>query len=170
VFCPNCGKLAEEGSNLCKNCGFNLASTRSMPVQSLVRNALIRRIDGIKNRDEKIVQSQVLKEKYTKFDDWPPFELQNSEGLKNEAKAFKVLENYDYETRSWKIEVFDDSAIAAFIIRYKGKMKDLIFEVQSRVTAFLVKYEGEWKIIHEHWSRFPHGLDQTSVNSKPIIL
>ncbi len=155
MFCPNCGKKIEEGSNFCANCGFRFVSEGKISAQEIVRDIVTRRIEGIKNLNAKAIESLVYKEKYTKFDDWPPFELQDSEGLKNEAGALKVLKGYEYETIGWNIEVFGDSAIAAFTIRYQGIMRDLSFKVQSRVTSFLVKHEGEWKIVHEHWSRFP---------------
>jgi ketosteroid isomerase-like protein len=168
MFCPNCGKEVQGGSKFCAYCGFRLVSEVEVPAQEVIRNVLIRRIEGIKNRDAKALEALVYKEKYTKFDDWPPFDLQGSEGLKNEAKALKVLKEYDYETRGWKIEVFGDSALAAFIVRYRGKIRDLSFKVQSRVTAFLTKHEGEWRIAHEHWSRFPQQppiLEQAEKNS-----
>jgi len=155
MFCPNCGKKVDEGSNFCQYCGFRLVSLEKMPVKEVLRNTLIRRIEGIKHRNPKIIEAVVLKEKYTKFDDWPPFELQESEALSNEAKALKVLKRYEYETRSWKMEIFGDCALVTFMIRYRGTIRDLDFDVRSRVTAFLVKHEGEWKIVHEHWSRLP---------------
>ena len=128
---------------------------KAFSVQETIRNVLIGRIEGVRNKDSTAIGALVHKEKYTKFDDWPPFDLQGPEALKSEAQALKVLKEYTYETRSWKIEVFGDSATAAFIIRYRGKIRDLSFNIQSRVTAFLVKHGGEWKIVHEHWSRFP---------------
>jgi ketosteroid isomerase-like protein len=155
MFCPNCGKEIKEGSNFCPFCGFRLVSEGKIPDREVIKNVLTRRIEGIKNRDAKVIESLVLGEKYMKFDDWPPFELQGPEGLKNEAEALKALKEYDYEARAWNIEVFDDSATAAFIIKYRGQIRDLSFSVQSRVTVFLIKQEGEWKIVHEHWSRFP---------------
>jgi len=164
MFCPTCGKEVPEGSNFCVYCGGRLVSEDKVPQASptlptspedSARNILIRRIEGIKNRDAKSIEGVVYKEKYTKFDDWSPFDLQGSEALKNEADALKVLKEYNYETRAWKIEIFGDSAIAAFIISYQGKIRDLSFNIRSRVTAFLIKHEGEWKIVHEHWSRLP---------------
>jgi len=155
MFCPNCGKQVPEGAHFCTSCGFRLVSENRIPVQEVIRNVLRRRIEGIKNRDAKAIEGTVYKERYTKFDDWPPFDLQDSEGLRNEAQALKVLREYDYETKTWNIEVFEDSALATFTIRYWGRIRDLSFNVQSRVTAFLMKHEGEWRIVHEHWSRFP---------------
>jgi len=155
MICPNCGKEVPDDANFCKYCGIRLAEETRLPVRDLIRNILIQRIEGIRNRDSNAIKSLVDQDKYTKFDDWPPFDLQESEALENEAKALKVLKEYDYETRGWKIQVFEDSAIATFIIRYHGQIRDLKFNVKSRVSAFLVKSNGKWKIIHEHWSRFP---------------
>ena len=154
MFCPNCGKEIGE-ANFCQYCGFKISSTQNLTVEDPIRSVLIRRIDGLKNRDADAIAGVVYKEKYSKFDDWPPYELQESEALASEAKALKVLKEYDYETRSWKTTVFGDAAVATFIIRYRGKMRDLDFYVQSRVTAFLTKVDGEWKLVHEHWSRIP---------------
>ena len=166
MFCPNCGKKFLEDSNTCIHCGFVFDQVRKVRVQDIIRNVIIQRLEGLKNRDAKAIEQMMYKERYTKFDDWPPFEIQ---GLKLEAKALKVLKEYNYETRTWKIEVFDDSAIAMFIIRYNGRMRELTFNIQSRVTVFLIKFKGEWKIVHEHWSRFLPKRGKTPI-SKPILL
>jgi len=155
MFCPNCGKEIGETTNFCQYCGFRMVSAQNLSVEDLIRNVIIRRLDGLKNRDADAIAGVVYREKYTKFDDWSPYELQESEALASEAKALKVLKEYEYETRSWKTTVFGDSAATTFLIRYRGKMRDLNFFVQSRVSAFLTKIDGEWKLVHEHWSRFP---------------
>jgi hypothetical protein len=155
MFCPNCGKEIDEKASFCMYCGFKLVPTEQLSTEQLIRNVLVRRIEGIKNRDADAISGLVLRDKYSKFDDWPPFELQESDGLANEAKALKSLKEYRYETRSWKITAFDDSAIATFIIKYQGTIRDLNFIVLSRVTAFLINQNGEWKLVHEHWSRIP---------------
>jgi hypothetical protein len=155
MFCPNCGKEIGETTNFCQYCGYKIGSAQTPMVEDPIQSVLIRRIDGLKNRDADAIAGTVLKEKYSKFDDWPPYELQESEALASEAKALKVLKEYEYETRSWKTTIFGDTALVTFIIRYRGKMRDLDFYVQSRVTAFLTKVNGEWKLIHEHWSRIP---------------
>ena len=166
MICPTCGKEVPEGSNFCAYCGNRLVGTdtiSSAPAaapaptspEDFVKNVLIRRVEGIKNHDAKTIEEIVYKEKYSKFDDWPPFDLQGSDALKNEADALKMLKEYNYETRAWKIEIFGDSAIAAFVINYQGKIKDLSFSIRSRITAYLVKQGEEWKLVHEHWSRFP---------------
>lgn len=120
-----------------------------------VRAVLIQRIEGIKNKNPRVIASLVDRKRYSKFDDWPPFKRQGSEALKREADALKVLEEYEYETSDWKIDIFGDAALASFTIKYRGKIRELRFNVRSRVSAFLLRREGSWKLVHEHWSRFP---------------
>lgn len=170
MICPSCGREVPKGSNFCAYCGYRLQSSDEPPAldaTEVIRNVLIQRIEGIKKRDAQMIESLVYKEKYTKFDDWPPFELQDSNALRNEAAALKVLKEYEYETRSWKIEIFDNSAIAMFMINYRGKIRDLDFNVRSRITAFLVKIGNDWKIVHENWSRFPTAVEAPSPPPSP---
>jgi len=123
--------------------------------EEAVKDVLIRRIEGIKNRDARAIAALVDRERYTKFDDWPPFERQDQDVLKREAEALKVLREYSYETIDWKVHVLGDTALASFIINYRGTIRDLKFDIRSRVTALLAKQEGAWRLVHEHWSRFP---------------
>jgi len=158
MFCPNCGKTLPEGSKFCPYCGTGLVVAKEYSPEEVIRDVLTRRVEGVKNKDAKAVEALIHLERYTKFDDWPPFDLQGPEALRSEAQALKVLKEYSYETRSWKIQIFADYALATFIIRYRGEIRDLSFNVQSRVTAFLVRDDREWKIVHEHWSRFPERM------------
>ena len=125
--------------------------------EDAVRAVLTQRIEGIRNRNARSIAGLVDGERYTKFDDWPPFERQDSSALDRETKALKVLKEYDYEVTHWKVNVFSDAALASFVISYRGRIRDLKFNIRSRVTSFLVKRDESWKIIHEHWSRFPSG-------------
>ncbi|MGB9741014.1 MAG: YybH family protein [Candidatus Bathyarchaeales archaeon] len=126
--------------------------------EDTVKTVLIRRIEGIKKKDAQSIADLVDKDRYTKFDDWPPFERQGLDALNREAEALKVLKEYDYEISEWKVDVINNVAIASFIINYRGTIRDLNFNIKSRVTAVLAKSDGEWKLIHEHWSRFPQKL------------
>lgn len=156
LHCPNCGGKVDEDEAFCKRCGFDLAQLRrSLDSRDIIKSIVIQRVDGIKRRDAEAIQKLIDKENYSKFDDWPPFERQGLDGLKREAEALKVLKEYIYEISDLKIDLLGDAALASFIIRYHGWMRDLYFNVKSRVTIVLVKVGDEWKIIHEHWSRFP---------------
>jgi hypothetical protein len=113
-------------------------------------------LNAIKTRDEDTINSIIEKEPYTKFDDWSPFNLQDStEALENERGAYKVIQKYGYEIKYYKEEQFGDFGLAAFQIHYWGTIRNQDFDVNSRVTIILKKLEQKWKIVHEHWSRFP---------------
>jgi len=120
-----------------------------------VKAVLIRRIEGIKKKDAQSIADLVDKDRYTKFDDWPPFERQGLDALNREAEALKVLKEYTYDISEWKIDIIGNVAVASFIINYRGTIRDLNFDIKSRVTVVVAKSNNEWKLIHEHWSRFP---------------
>jgi ketosteroid isomerase-like protein len=125
-----------------------------------VKNLVVKRLDGIKNRDEGAVKA-LVDDSYSKFDDWPPFGRQDgAKALENEFSAFKVLSNYSYEMKDFKVNVIGDSAIATFTIHYQGQMRNRSFDVTSRVTTVLRKQDSGWKVVHEHYSRFPEETRQ----------
>ena len=52
--------------------------------------------------------------------------------------------------------LFPSEAVTSYMTNKLNQANsDLSFNIQSRVTAFLVQHDGTWKIVHEHWSRFP---------------
>ena len=134
------------------------STSQNQPVSNVddeVKNVIVKRFDGIKNKDEKAV-SALLDESYSKFDDWPPYQIQQrAEALKNEFAAFKVLSNYTYELKDFKDTVLGEVALATFTIHYQANMRNEQFDVTSRVTAVLKKQDSAWKLVHEHLSRFP---------------
>jgi uncharacterized membrane protein YvbJ len=81
--CPKCGKEVGEEDSFCKSCGTKLIRSRENQsgVESStaegIENIVIRRFDGIKNRDEEAVRA-LVDERYSKFDDWPPFARQEA--------------------------------------------------------------------------------------------
>ncbi|HYB93083.1 MAG TPA: zinc ribbon domain-containing protein [archaeon] len=149
--CSNCGAENEEGSVFCKHCGTKLMLT----VEDDVKNAIIKRIDGLKNKDEAAVKA-LMDDNYSKFDDWPPYQRQESaQALQNEFSSFKVLSNYTYEMNDFKANVLGDVAVATFILHYRATLRNQPFDITSRVTAVLRKQDSAWKVVHEHFSRFP---------------
>jgi len=155
--CPKCGAEVAENESFCKNCGVRLSQpeTVSSTGEDAVKAVITQRIDGVRRRDMEAILGTIDKERYTKFDDWPPFDRQGPEALDSEAQAFKVLKEYSYEIFNWKVDVFGDASLASFIINYRGVIRELSFNIKSRVTVLLMNKDGEWKIVHEHWSRFP---------------
>lgn len=123
--------------------------------EAAVKSVIIGRIEGIRRRDPEAISRLIDRDRYTKFDDWPPYKLQGPEALDREAEALRVLKEYTYETMNWKINILGDFALAALTIRYRGAIRDRSFDLRSRVTAVLARSGDEWRIVHEHWSRFP---------------
>ncbi len=159
--CPDCGAEVRKEDRFCGRCGTKLtgsfqAQTELVsPINDEVKNALVRRFDGIKNRDENAVRA-LMDEHYSKFDDWPPYRRQEAaEALDNEFGAFKVLSNYNYELKDFETNILGNVAVATFSIHYQGTMRNMPFEVTSRVTSVLTKQDSGWKVVHEHFSRFP---------------
>jgi len=125
-----------------------------------VKNTVLKRLDGIKNRDEATVRA-LIDEHYNKFDDWPPFGRQDAtKALENEFAAFKVLSNYSYEIKDFEANILGDTAIATFTMHYQATMRNRPFNVTSRVTTVLRKQDSGWKVVHEHYSRFPEETRQ----------
>lgn len=153
--CLKCGAEVSEEDNFCWKCGTPLRKLAPTTLENAIKSIIITRIDGIKNRNPEMIRKIIDEENYTKFDDWPPFNRQELNGLKREAEALRMLKEYNYEINEWKINLFNNAAVASFIITYNGQIRNRRFHVKSRVSIFLIKKEGEWKIVHEHWSRFP---------------
>ncbi len=128
--------------------------------QDEIRNVIVKRFDAIKNKDEGAVKAMV-DEHYNKFDDWPPPERQEgSKALENEFDAFKVMSSYTYELRDFQANILGNTAIATFTIHYRAVMRNRTFDVTSRVTSVLNKQDSTWKVVHEHFSRFPSPMQQ----------
>jgi len=51
-------------------------------------------------------------------------------------------------------------AVATFHIHYQGTIRNKPFEVTSRVTSILRREDSGWKVVHEHFSRFPETAQQ----------
>jgi ketosteroid isomerase-like protein len=149
--CSSCGTENEEGSVFCKQCGTKLVLTG----EDDVKNTVIKRIEGIKNKDEAAVRV-LMDENYSKFDDWPPYQRQEgAQALQNEFSAFKVLFNYTYELNDFKANVLGDVAVTTFTLHYVANMRNQQFNITSRATVVLRKQDSAWKVVHEHFSRFP---------------
>lgn len=157
VTCPRCGREVEEGSYFCKYCGATLESpSKGASSPSELRGIVERRLNAIRTRDEAVLEDVVEESGYTKFDDWPPFTLQDSQlALDNEKGAYKVIRKYDYELKDYRENVLDGAAVVGFHIHYWGTIRDQDFDVNSRVTLVLKKRDQSWRVVHEHWSRFP---------------
>ena len=102
------------------------------------------------------------RDKFTKFDENPPYTRQDSEqAFVHEQAAFANISDYDYRIDELRVDLLGEAAICTFYLIYGGIfVNDYSFEgspVSSRVrvTMVLAKTGNGWKIAHEHLSRFP---------------
>jgi ketosteroid isomerase-like protein len=98
---------------------------------------------------------------FSKFDETPPFTRQNAnDAFMYEQARFANISDYEYKIDDLRIDVIGFMAIATFYLSYKGVfVNDYSFEgstvgVRSRVTMVIGKFGDDWKIVHEHASRF----------------
>ena len=98
---------------------------------------------------------------FSKFDESPPYTRQNSEdAFVYEQARFANISDYEYKIDDLRIDVIGFIAIASFYLDFKGVfVNDYSFEGstvagRSRVTMVVGKFGDEWKIVHEHVSRF----------------
>jgi ketosteroid isomerase-like protein len=116
-----------------------------------------------KNKDLPALSSfHSLPDKFSKFDENPPYTRQSSEeALVYEQAAFVNMTDYTYQIDDLRIDLFGDAAVCTFYLTYKGMfINDYSFEgspigSKVRVTMVLAKVKGGWKIAHEHLSCFP---------------
>jgi ketosteroid isomerase-like protein len=99
---------------------------------------------------------------FTKFDENPPYTRQNSdEAFVYEQAAFANISDYSYVVENLRVDLLNDAALATFYLTVKGMfVNDYSFEgspvrSRSRVTMVLSKSPSGWRILHEHFSRFP---------------
>ncbi len=128
------------------------------PANKEIIDVIINRVEGIKNRNANAIAVLIDRENYTKFDDWPPYELLGTEGLKLEADAFQTLESYDYYLTDFNVKILNDVAICTCLISYRLTMRRQVYAINSRISTVLRKREDGWKIVHEHWGRIPQAV------------
>jgi len=94
--------------------------------------------------------------KFTKFEQEGIFTRRNiDETRKTEAEGFSAVSDFNYEVQDFKADVFGDAAITTFYWQYTAKMGATPIAGRVRMTLVFVKVDNEWKIAHEHISRFP---------------
>ena len=102
------------------------------------------------------------RDRFTKFDENPPYTRQDSEeAFVYEQAAFANISDYQYSIDDLRVDLFGDVAIATFYLSYSGMfVNDYSFEgspvrARTRVTMALSRTPKGWKMVHEHLSRLP---------------
>src|ERR1700688_1686847 len=98
---------------------------------------------------------------FSKFDESAPYTRQDvDDAFMYEQARFANISDYEYKIEDLRIDVIGFIAIATFYLSFKGVfVNDYSFEGstvggRSRVTMVVGKFADEWKIVHEHVSRF----------------
>ena len=98
---------------------------------------------------------------FSKFDESAPYTRQDADdAFMYEQARFANISDYEYKIEDLRVDVIGFIAIATFYLSYKGVfVNDYSFEGstvggKSRVTMVIGKFGDEWKIVHEHVSRF----------------
>ena len=122
--------------------------------QAQIRNLIHEIFETAKAKDMDNLDSYHLKgPKFSKFDDGDIPQRQDYEmAKKSEEDFFTNITEFAYKLPDIKVDVFDDMAIATFILDYSVIMEGETFNGNSRSTLVFVQDEGQWKIIHEHFS------------------
>ena len=116
-----------------------------------------------KNKDlAALADFHAQREVFSKFDENPPYTRQNSqEAFVYEQAAFSNISDYNYQIDDLRIDFADGTAVATFYLTYSGMfVNDYSFEgspvsSKARVSMVLSRTDRGWKIVHEHFSRFP---------------
>lgn len=127
-----------------------------------------------KNKDlTSLADFHASRDKFTKFDENPPYTRQNSEdAFVHEQAAFANISDYSYKVEELRIDLLGDSAVATFYLTYKGMfVNDYSFEgspvgSRVRVTMVFTRTDRGWRIAHEHLSRFPDWVSPKGASEK----
>ena len=102
------------------------------------------------------------RDRFTKFDENPPYARQDSEeAFVYEQATFANISDYNYVIDALRIDLMGDVAVATFYLTYTGMfVNDYSFEgspvrSRARVTMVLERLANGWRAVHEHLSRFP---------------
>lgn len=129
--------------------------TDTDPEKQAAVKALLEEIFTVaKSKDMDSLDSYHLRgPKFSKFDDGEIPGRQDYEmGKKTESEFFTGVNAFNFTLPDTKVDVFDDVAIATFIIEYNVVLNDTTVAGQSRGTLVFVDDSGRWKITHEHFS------------------
>jgi ketosteroid isomerase-like protein len=127
--------------------------------QEVIKKLLIDIFATAKAKDMDRLEAYHLNSpKFSKFDDGDVPDIQDyAMAKKTEEELFTSISEFDYTLPDVKVDVFDDVAIASFILDYSVVMGEDTFAAKSRSTLVFVKVDGQWKIAHEHFSPYSQG-------------
>ena len=77
-----------------------------------------------------------------------------------EQLQFASVSDFDFQLHDIRIDDLGDAALATFLLESSGMVIDdysfrgAAIKAKSRVTVVFVKQNNNWKMLHQHMSRF----------------
>ncbi len=124
--------------------------------QEVIKKILVEIFDAAKAKDMVALDAYHLNSpKFSKFDDGEIPDMQDYPlAKKTEEELFTAISDFSFTLPVLKVDVFDDMAIASFILDYSVVMGADTIAAKSRSTLVFVKAGDIWKIAHEHFSPY----------------
>ena len=131
--------------------------------ESLIKKTVYRAFEIGKSKDLQSIQSMHYNDKrFSKFGDTPPYmRMDFNDACMHEELYFASVSDYDFKIEDLRVDIFDDTAIATFLIEHTGMLIDdysftgRTMDVKSRATMVFQKKDSQWLIVHEHFSKVP---------------
>lgn len=121
--------------------------------QDKIKSMLTEIFNTAKTKNMDSLDSYHLKgAKFSRFDGENPGRQDYEMGKKSEYDFFTSVTEFNFTLPDVKVDVFDDTAIASFIIAYDVIMGDTTVSGKEKGTLVFVKDKTNWKITHEHFS------------------
>jgi hypothetical protein len=102
---------------------------------------------------------QLNDSRFSSYSDVPPLDLKDyATTFALQQLRFVSISDYECEIRNTRVDLFDNCAIATFVVKQTGMIVDNYsfrgqhFSMESRGTFVLVKSQ-KWKIVHIHVSK-----------------
>lgn len=105
--------------------------------------------------------------KFTRFSGALPVRLDAATTRKLERDGLASLDRLQMEAEELKVDVFERTGIATFILRYRFDLAGRTESKADRTTLVFVKVRGEWRIAHEHLSSIINAEPGASPNAAP---
>jgi len=97
--------------------------------------------------------------RFSSYSDVPPLDLKDyATTFALQQLRFVSISDYEYEIKNTRVDLFDNFAIATFLVKQTGMIVDSYsfrgqhMSMESRGTFVLVKSQ-KWKIVHIHLSK-----------------
>jgi ketosteroid isomerase-like protein len=95
--------------------------------------------------------------KFSRFSDSSPARLGAEATRQAERDGLAAISALRMEAEGLKVDVFGDTGVATFILRYGFDSGGQSVRRSDRTTLVLVRDGGEWRIAHEHLSPINEG-------------